>query len=68
MDVILKRKDGIISIDGIEWRTRESFLAFNKIKKSNFYNKLHEGIILSEQLFLDKNTVFYVYRMKEASI
>ena len=67
MDVTIKRKDGIIEIDGIEWRTRESLMSANNIRKSNFYNLRNDGHILSERLFLNEKTVFYIYRMKEVS-
>lgn len=66
MDVILKRTDGIIEIDGAEWMTREKFMSFYRIRKSNFYNQVLRGQILSERLFSDKNTSFQIYRMKEA--
>lgn len=65
MDVILNRTDGIVEIDGMEWMTREKIMLSQNIRKSSFYNQITSGHILSERLFLNKRTVFYVYRMKE---
>ena len=63
MDVILNRTDGIVEIDGTEWMTREKIMSSQNIRKSSFYNQVTSGQILSQRLFLDKKTVFYVYRM-----
>lgn len=65
MDVILNRTDGTVDIDGIQWMTRERLMSFYGIRKSHFYNLRNDGHILSERLFLNKNTLFYVYRIKE---
>jgi len=67
MDVILKRTDGIVEIDGMQWMTRETLMSIHKIRKSNFYNLRNDGHILLERLFLNKKTVFFVYRMREVA-
>jgi len=65
MDVILNRTDGIVEIDGMLWMTREKIMSSQNIRKSSFYNQITSGHIISQRLFSDKKTVFYVYRMRE---
>ena len=67
MDVILNRTDGIVEIDGMEWMTREKIMLSQDIRKSSFYNQITSGHIISERLFLNEKTVFYVYRMSDAA-
>lgn len=65
MDCTLNRTDGIVEIDGDEWMTRERLMSSQKIRKSSFYNQVASGQILSQRLFSNKETVFYVYKMRE---
>lgn len=62
MDAKLNRVNGLIEIDGDIWMTRESFMLSHKIKKSNFYNLLNSGQVISRRLFNNERTLFYVYR------